>query len=158
MNPNLTPVGVPSTLERSMVGKRIALAVVVVAVIGVIAVKRSSRMTATPVATAAAAPAAAAVSARRPAVVLVADAREANSECGCGKIIRRVRVAKAQGVAVEELAADDADVGRKYGVTVVPSVVFLGPDGQVLARHEGESEATLSAISADLAKLEGARR
>lgn len=141
-----------------MVAKRIALAVVVVAVAGLIALKVSSRTRPTPASAAAAAPAAPAVSARPPAVVLVADPREADTECGCGKIIRRVRAAKAQGVAVEELAPDDADAGRRYGVTIVPSVLFLGPDGQVVARREGESEAVLAAVSADLAKLEGARR
>jgi hypothetical protein len=141
-----------------MAAKRIALAMVVVAVVGIIAVKMSSRTTATSPAAVAAIPAAAASPASRPAVVLVADAREADSDCGCGKIIRRVRAAKAQGVVVEELSPDNADAGRKYGVTVVPSVVFLGPDGQIVARREGESEETLAAVSADLAKLEGARR
>ncbi len=141
-----------------MVAKRIALAVVVVAAAGIIAFKLSSRTSPVPTSAVAAAPAAAAASPKLPAVVLVADGREADSECGCGKIIRRVRAAKAQGVAVEELAPDNADAGRKYGVTVVPSVVFLGSDGQVVARREGESEAVLAAVSADLAKLEGARR
>ncbi len=137
--------------------KRIALAVVLIAAAAIIAFKVSSRTTTTSLA--AAAPAAAAsMKPNRPAVVLVADSREADSDCGCGRIIRRVRAAKAHGVTVEELAPDDADAGRKYGATVVPSVVFLGPDGQVVARREGESEATLAAVSAELDKLEGAHR
>jgi hypothetical protein len=138
-----------------MFAKRIALALVVAAVVGIIAVKMSARTTATSPAAVAAIPTVGAVSAR---VVLVADAREADSECGCGKIIRRVRAAKAQGVAVEELAPDNVDAGRRYGVTVVPSVVFLAPNGQVVSRREGESDETLAAVSAELAKLEGARR
>lgn len=144
-----------------MIAKRIALAVVLAAVVGIIAVKMSSRRgehsASATVSGAASAPAVAVPSAR-PAVVLVADTREADSECGCGKIIRRVRAAKAQGVMVEELAPDNAEAGRRYGVTVVPTVVFLGPDGQVLARREGESEEVLAALSADLSKLEGTRR
>ncbi len=140
-----------------MIAKRIALAIVVVAVIGIIAVKMSSRTPGSPVAPVAAVGSVTQSGPSRPAVVLVADSREADTECGCGQIIRRVRAAKAAGVAVEELAPDNADAGRKYGVTVVPTVVFLGPDGQVVARREGESEAIVAAISADLSKLEGSR-
>ena len=138
-----------------MIAKRISLAIVVVAVIGIIAVKMSSRTPGSPVA---AAVSVSTVAQSLPAVVLVADSREADTACGCGQIIRRVRAAKAAGVAVEELAPDNADAGRKYGVKVVPTVVFLGSDGQVVARREGESEATVAAISADLSKLEGVRR
>ncbi len=137
--------------------KRIALAVVLLAAAAIIAFKVSSRTTTTQ-APGAAPATAASVRPNHPAVVLVADSREADTDCGCGRIIRRVRAAKTHGVTVEELAPGDADAGRKYGVTVVPSVVFLGPDGQIVARREGESEATLVAVSADLAKLEGARR
>ena len=140
-----------------MVAKRIALAIVVVAVIGIITVKMNGRAPASPEGSV---PAASGTKggASRPAVVLVADGREADTDCGCGKIIRRVRDAKAKGVAVEELAPDSAEAGRRYGVTVVPTVVFLDSDGQVVARREGESEGTLAAISADLSKLEGAQR
>lgn len=137
-----------------MLAKRIALAVVVLAVAGIIAAKVSSRAGTPPVAPAAVGLDAAA-STDRPSVVLVADMREADTECGCGQIIRRVRAAKAHGVAVKEVAPDD---GRRYGVTVVPTVVFLDPQGQVVARREGESSETMAAVAADLARLEGARR
>ena len=56
----------------------------------------------------------AAVAARErqcPSVVLVADPREADTECGCGQIIRRVREAKARGVDVEELGPADPGAG-----------------------------------------------
>jgi hypothetical protein len=92
-----------------------------------------------------------------PAVVLVADAREADSNCACGDIIRRVRDAKGRGVHVLELGATDAEAAR-YGVTVVPTVLFLGGDGRVVARREGESSDVLAAISTDLAALEARKR
>ncbi len=92
-----------------------------------------------------------------PSVVLVADPREADTECGCGLIIRRVREAKARGVSVVELAPTDPGVAR-YGVSVAPTVLVLGGDGRVVTRREGESSETLAAISSDLAALEGDRR
>jgi hypothetical protein len=135
-----------------MIAKRIALAAVVLAVAGIVAVKAQRSTTPTATRASALAPAS------RPAVVLVADGREADSDCGCGRIIRRVRAAKAAGIAVEEFGPDDADAARRYGVTVVPTVLVLDADGKVVARREGESSEILSAISADLSKLEGARR
>ena len=139
-----------------MLAKRIALAVVVLAVIAIVAVKAAS-----PGPASAGGPpttASAAARARRSAIVLVADAREADSDCGCGRIIRRVREAKAHGVAVNEVAPDDVDAARRYGVTVVPTVVLLDADGRVVTRREGESAEILATISADLARLESGSR
>ncbi len=140
--------------------KKIGLALVALAVIGIVAVKaRSGSSTSAPVPAAvrdAVQPASA--TATGPSVVMVADPREADMQCPCGEIIRRVRAAKAQGVAVDELAPDNADAARRYGVTVVPTVVFLDPGGKVLARHEGESSESLAAITAGLAKLEAGKR
>ena len=133
-----------------MIAKRIALGVVLVAVAVIVTVKAISRSTASATAVTA--------NVNRPSVVLVADAREADSDCGCGQIIRRVRAAKAQGVAVEEVAPDDVDAVRRYGVTVVPTVLLLDADGRVVARREGESTETLTAVSRDLTRLEGDRR
>ena len=140
-----------------MIAKRIALAVVVLAVAGIIAAKVGSRAGTPPVAPAAGVLRAAA-SVDRPSVILVADMREADTECGCGQIIRRVQAAKAHGIDVKVVAPDDAEAGRRYGVTVVPTVVFLDSQGQVVARREGESSETLAAVTADLARLEEARR
>ncbi len=150
----VTPVGVPiCVMESSMIWKRIGLVIVVVAVAAIIVVKAgSARTTSTPAQPAVTATASA------PAVVLVADLREADSDCGCGQLIRRVRAAKAKGVAVEEVTPDNAEAARRYGFTVVPTVVILGKDGKVVARHEGELGYTLAQIDADLTKLEGARR
>lgn len=139
-----------------MLAKRIALAVVVLAVAGIIAVKVGSPAGAPP--TPVAASVQAAPSTDHPSVVLVADMREADTACGCGQIIRRVQAAKAHGVVVKEVAPDDAEAGRRYGVTVVPTVVFLDPQGQVISRREGESSETMAAVSADLARLEEPRR
>ena len=135
-----------------MIAKRIALAAVVIAVAGIVAFKAQRNTTPTPTRTSAVA------LASRPAVVLVADGREADSDCGCGRIIRRVRAAKGAGIAVEEFGPDDAEAARRYGVTVVPTVLVLDGEGKVTARREGESSEVLAAISADLSKLEGARR
>lgn len=100
-------------------------------------------------------PAAAAVTARdaSPTVVLVADPREADSDCGCGRIIRRVRDAKARGVNVQEIGPADPAAAR-YGVTVAPAVLILDAAGRILARREGEAGDALALISADLARLE----
>ncbi len=78
-----------------------------------------------------------------PAVGLGADVREAESDCGCGEIIRRVRAAKARGVSVAELAPDDGAVQR-YGVTVAPSVVFLGKAGEVVGAYRSCGAATIA--------------
>jgi hypothetical protein len=104
-------------------------------------------------------PAEAAVTARAaiPSVVLVADPREADSECGCGQFIRRVRDAKTRGVNVQEIGPADPAAAR-YGVTVAPTVLILDADGRVVARREGEASDALAAISADLAALEGQKR
>jgi hypothetical protein len=132
-----------------MIAKRIALLVVVVAALAIVAVKARSRGNVAPTTGAVAG---------RVAVVMVADAREADSDCGCGEIIRRVRAAKARGVAVREVAPDDAEAARRYGVTVAPTVVFLGADSGIIARREGESPETVAAIAADLSRLEETRR
>lgn len=92
-----------------------------------------------------------------PSVILVADPREADSECGCGQIIRRVREAMARGVDVQEIGPAEP-VAARYGVTVAPTVLILDADGRVIARREGESNDALAAISADLAALEGKKR
>ncbi len=131
-----------------MIAKRMALVAVIVAAVGVVAVKARSRANVAPVNGVTS----------RAAVVLVADMREADSDCGCGEIIRRVRAAKARGVPIREIAPDDAEATRSYGVTVAPTVVFLGADGRVIARREGESAETVATIAAELSSLEEARR
>ncbi len=130
----------------------LAVLAVVVAAAAVVGLKQArARPRSTP-AEATTAPRAAA-----PSVVLVADPREADTQCGCGLIIRRVRQAKARGVKVLELAPTDPGVSR-YAVSVAPTVLVLGSDGHVVARREGESSETLAAISSDLAALEVQKR
>ena len=131
-----------------MSAKTLAVAAVVAAAGAIVAVKMTRHR---PDDTAAAARAA------TPSVVLVADPREADSDCGCGRIIRRVREAKARGVAVEEIGPGDSAAFR-YGVAVVPTVLMLNAEGRVVARREGESSETLAAIGADLAALESQKR
>ncbi len=130
-----------------MNAKLLAAAAVVLAAGGVVLMKISQRP----------AEAAAPAHALSPSVVLVADLREADSDCPCGEIIRRVREAKAHGVGVLELGPTDPAAAR-YGVTVAPTVLILGADGQVVARREGESGDALAALAADLVRLEGQKR
>ncbi len=130
---------------------RILAAITVVAAAGAVIAVKAARQRPAEAAVAPAAP-----SRSTPSVVLVADLREADSDCGCGEIIRRVREAKARGVDVRELGPSDP-AASQYGVTVAPTVLVLGSDGRVTARREGESSEVLAAISADLARLEGQR-
>ena len=128
--------------------KTLAVAAILVAAVAIVAVKATRPR-----------PAAAAAVMRNdtPSIVLVADPREADTDCGCGQIIRLVREAKARGVAVEELSPADPGVAR-YGVAVVPTVLVLDTEGRVVARREGESNDVLAAITADLTGLEGQKR
>ncbi len=141
-------------------GKQIGLAVVVAVALGIVVMKARSGTSAPVGSPALVAGAVQPANAAAPgaAVVMIADPREADMQCPCGEIIRRVRAAKASGIAVDVFAPDNAAAARRYGVTIVPTVVFLDPGGKVLARHEGESSEILAAITAELAKLEGARR
>ena len=86
-----------------------------------------------------------------PVVVLIADPAEAEDSCGCGEIIRAVRAAAAKGVSTREIAPG-ADLGleKRYEVKVSPTVLFIGSDGAVRARHEGEDADTVDAIRQDL--------
>jgi len=100
-------------------------------------------------ATAGSSPAASPVPAATPSVVLVADMREAESECGCGEIIRSVREAGDRGVTVL-LAEPGSEAARTYRATVSPTVLFLDARGEVEARYEGEEADTVDAIAARL--------
>jgi hypothetical protein len=87
-------------------------------------------------------------------VLLYADASEAESSCGCGKIIRMVRQARDRGVAVREVSPDKpGDVAKRYRITVAPTVLVLDGKEEATARHEGESAAVVAALSADLERL-----
>ncbi len=95
-----------------------------------------------------------------PAVVLVADLREADSPNDtCARIIQAVRAAHTKGVSVTELMPNsDSALLKKYPVVVVPTVLVLDKDGRELSRFEGESAATLDAISAKLKELQSQKR
>lgn len=98
------------------------------------------------------APATSAAANDRPAVVLIADPHEAESSCGCGQIIRMVRSAAQSGLAVQEFSPGTAE-SREYRATVNPTVLFIDPAGQVMARYEGEGEETITAIRQHLARV-----
>jgi hypothetical protein len=79
-----------------------------------------------------------------PAVVLVADLREAGSpNDGCAQIIQVVREARGRGISVMELMPDsDSVVLKNHRVVVAPTVLILDKNGQELSRFEGESVAS----------------
>ncbi len=95
-----------------------------------------------------------------PAVVLVADLREADSSNDiCARIIQAVRDAGSRGVTVAELMPNsDSALLKKHSVVVSPTVLILDKDGRELNRFEGESVATLEAIRSRLSQLQSARR
>lgn len=95
-----------------------------------------------------------------PAVVLVADLREAHgTDDGCAAIIRAVRQASTRGVKVVELPPDsNPDLLRRYRVLTAPTVLLLDNTGKEIGRFEGEDAATVKAIQTWLAALSGARQ
>ncbi len=97
---------------------------------------------------------------RTPAVVLVADLREANDTAdACAVIIHAVREASKRGVDVEELTPDsNADLLRRYHVLTIPAVLLFDKRGKEVDRFEGEDDATVKAIQMRLAALSGGSR
>ncbi len=95
-----------------------------------------------------------------PAVVLIADLREADSPNDtCARIIQAVRDARSKGVSVTELMPNsDSPILQKHPVVVSPTVLVLDKDGRELSRFEGESVATLDAIRTKLNQLQDGKR
>lgn len=90
-----------------------------------------------------------------PAVLLVADLREANDmNDRCAEIIQTVRETSRRGVRVAELSPESkSDLLRRYHVLTVPTVLLLDETGKEIGRFEGEDAATLKAIKTRLATL-----
>lgn len=87
-------------------------------------------------------------------VVLVADFREAESSCGCGQIIQRVRVLATKGVPIEEIdPRRSPDRAASYRALVNPTVIVTDRAGVELRRFEGEDENTVSMLDAELSRL-----
>ena len=95
-----------------------------------------------------------------PAVVLVADFREANdSEDGCAAIIRAEREASRRGVKVLELPPNsNSDLLRRHHVLIAPTVLILDNTGHEVDRFEGEDAKTVKAVQERLSTLSGERR
>lgn len=90
-----------------------------------------------------------------PAVILVADLREAeDTNDGCAVIIRAVREASKRGVHVAELPPDsNSDLLGRYHVLTVPTVLLLDGSGKEIGRFEGEDSATVKAVQTQLSAL-----
>ncbi len=95
-----------------------------------------------------------------PAVVLVADLREADSPNDtCARIIQAVREARSRGISVTELMpGSDSVLLRNHRVVVAPTVLVLDKDGRELNRFEGESVSTLEAVRTRLSQLQSSKQ
>lgn len=138
------------------------LAVVIVAVGAIAALKYQQRSEPAPSpAHRAAAPIApaAAMTPARGSVLLFANLAEAGEgEDGCAIIIRTVRAARDRGVAVTEYnSGASPDVRKQHRVVVEPTVIVLDASGHEVARHEGEDASTIAAIRADIERVSGGR-
>ncbi len=97
--------------------------------------------------------------ATQPAVLLVADLSEAGGKCACGEIIRAVRSAAKDGVAVSEFTpGSKSELLKRYRVMTAPTVIILDSGGAVVARYEGEEAQTIRQLRAALASLAEGRR
>lgn len=92
-----------------------------------------------------------------PAVLLVADLREADDPNDpCADIIRAVREASRRGIRVAELRPDsNSDLLRRYHVLTVPTVLLLDGSGKEIGRFEGEDSTTVKAVQTRLSALAG---
>lgn len=94
-----------------------------------------------------------------PAVVLVADLREADDPNDrCAEIINAVRQASRRGISVAEPSPDSkSDLLHRYRVRTVPTVLFLDAAGNEIGRYEGEDSNTVDAIESRLSALTESR-
>lgn len=95
------------------------------------------------------------VTSSTPRVLLVADLTEADfPRDRCAEIIHLVRETAARGIAVKELNSDSkSELLARYHVLVVPTVLILSRDGQIMSRFEGEGMNTVSALQHQLSQL-----
>jgi len=138
------------------------LALVVIAIGAIVALKYRDQRQASATHPQAAAPATASrePGARpRATVLLFTDLSEANeTEDACGIIIQTVRSARERGITVTEYDSGAApDVRKQHRVVVEPTVIVLDPAGREIARHEGEDADTVAAIRADIERVSGGR-
>lgn len=138
----------------------VILAVVVIAVGAIVAVKYRGHALARAKPTLAPRPAAASragIALAHGSVLLFANLAEANEgDDGCAIIIRTVRSARDHGIAVTEYdSGASPEVRKQHRVVVEPTVIVFDGSGREIARHEGEDSATIAAIRADIQRLSG---
>lgn len=90
-----------------------------------------------------------------PRVLLFANLAEANDKGdACATMIHLVRAAHARGLAAQEVGANSkSPLLARYHVLVIPTVLFLNRQGQVVSRLEGEGGNVVKKLRAKLAQL-----
>lgn len=87
-------------------------------------------------------------------VLLYADMAKADSQCGCGQIIRLCDMMADRGVDIEEIdATDESDTVDEYDLNTDPTVLFLDGEGEELRRFEGERDETIDELREELREL-----
>ncbi|MBA2661894.1 MAG: hypothetical protein H0U74_06335 [Bradymonadaceae bacterium] len=80
-------------------------------------------------------------------VLLFANAGKGESSCGCGQIIRMVRMVGERGATVQEIdRAKNEELVAKHNVKEEPTVIFLDAQGNELQRFEGEQDETIDGL------------
>lgn len=141
-----------------MIKKTVILAVVVVAFCVVLWVKfRTSEQRVVGQTDRATASARRVEEARSVSVLLFADPREANAECGCAEVIRLARnTGGVPGVFFREFdTRKGAAAAKRYGVRVSPTVIIADADDAETNRFEGESGDVIARLRAALNSLRG---
>lgn len=91
----------------------------------------------------------------RAKVTLVADMREAEASCGCGKIIQLARTAAAMpGVAYEEHDTHaDSGAAERFALKGEVAVIIVTQD-KAEQRFDGEGDAVVASLAAALKTLD----
>ncbi|MFU8805531.1 MAG: TlpA family protein disulfide reductase [Bradymonadaceae bacterium] len=87
-------------------------------------------------------------------VLLFADGAKAESACGCGQLIRLVRMSGERGIDVQEIGKNERpELIEKYAVKAEPTVLFVDSKGEVVHRFEGEEDATIDGVREQIREL-----
>lgn len=93
-------------------------------------------------------------------VVLFADLGQDKEDiCGCGRVIRAARAARARGVHMQEFdTTDAAELAFRYRALVSPTLLVLDENGAEKDRYEGGQDETFARMSTVLQAIPDGRR